>query len=83
MKTEWTKDLGAPDAPKFRQSVVDSKIVLDKLKLICYNMLLESEKSTKTDYDSPSWAFKQADRNGYKRALEKVIELATITLEQV
>lgn len=28
-------------------------------------------------YDSPSWAFQQADRNGYERAMKEIISLLT------
>ena len=27
------------------------------------------------EFDSPSWAYKQADKNGYERALLEIIEL--------
>jgi hypothetical protein len=33
------------------------------------------------DYDSPSWAYKQADRIGYNRALTTVLELINLDKE--
>lgn len=30
------------------------------------------------DYETPSWAFKQADRNGYERAIKEVLDLIDI-----
>jgi hypothetical protein len=27
------------------------------------------------EFDNPSWAYKQADKNGYERALLEIIEL--------
>lgn len=29
----------------------------------------------RTDYDNPAWAYKQADRNGYIRALDEIKSL--------
>ena len=76
MKTKWTQHLGTPEErKKFAESVRNSKFVLDRLQEICYNIIEEAGKSTKADYSKPSWAFYQADRLGYIRALEEVIEL--------
>lgn len=36
-----------------------------------------SKKLSDAEYDSPSWAFKQADSIGYARAVEKVKALLT------
>ena len=33
------------------------------------------------DYDSPSWAYKQADRNGYNRALTEIINILHLDQE--
>lgn len=33
------------------------------------------KETTSTDYDTPSWSHKQADRNGARRALKKVESL--------
>ena len=39
--------------------------------------LIEEDES-ETDYDSPSWAYKQADRNGGRRMLKRVRKLIDI-----
>lgn len=75
MQTKWFQDLPKPEQDRFKQEVLNSKKVLDKLKELCYNLRVESKS---TDYDSPSWAFKQADQNGYNRALDDVIKILTI-----
>jgi hypothetical protein len=41
-------------------------------------MRMESKSS---DYDSPSWAYKQADQNGYNRALNDIIQLLNLKEE--
>jgi hypothetical protein len=35
----------------------------------------EKEKLSKESYESPAWAYKQADFNGYKRAMLEIISL--------
>lgn len=38
--------------------------------------VLERElKEIAPDYDTPSWAYKQADQNGYNRAIRSVLKL--------
>lgn len=39
--------------------------------------LLEEEEFV-PDYDCPSWSHKQADRNGYNRAIRKVKAILTL-----
>jgi hypothetical protein len=36
---------------------------------------LLKKKPSAADYESPSWAYKQAHQNGYNQALEDVIKL--------
>jgi hypothetical protein len=36
---------------------------------------LRSEVRSKASYESPSWAYLQADANGYERAISEVISL--------
>lgn len=62
----------------FKKSLRNSKIVLDKIKNIVYNIRLESEATHSSDYDSASWPYKRADQDGYVRALKLVEQLLTI-----
>lgn len=64
---------------KMKQKVLDSTILLDRLKKILYNMEEGRNRSVLGDYDTPSWSHKQAHLNGESAALRKVIELITIT----
>lgn len=76
LKTVWFSDIRDDTArEQFKQNVVGSKIVLDKLHKIVYNMVISGERVPVDDYDSPSWSHKQADRNGYARALREVLEI--------
>lgn len=78
VKTIWFQDLPAGERDNFKQSVLGSQLVLDKLSKIVYNMVVNGEKVKLTDYDSPSWSHKQADQNGYNRALRDILEIIKI-----
>jgi hypothetical protein len=83
MKTKWFQHLQDPeDRKKFRDSVENSKYVLDRLKEICYNSIQEVEKSSTEDYRKASWAFYQADKVGYVRALRDIISLLQLDPEE-
>ena len=49
------------------------------VKEILEPMLKETPPTA--DYDSPSWAFKQADRIGYNRALTQVLDIINLDKE--
>lgn len=75
MKSQWLGNLKGEEREKFRQTIVNSKIVLDKLNEIVYNMYKDHGSVSFGDYDSPSWSHKQAHTNGYREALLKVLDL--------
>lgn len=73
MKTTWFTHLPRDQQEGFKKQVLSSRDVLERLQ-----KMLEDKKTEvvlSTDYESPSWAYKQADRNGYDRALTEVINL--------
>ncbi len=78
MKTNWYQGLKADERDNFRQEVLRSKKVLDKLAEIVYNMSKYRAEVSFDDYDSPSWSHKQAHTNGYNEAIRQVIELLTL-----
>tara|TARA_Y100001963_G_C6789717_1_gene454806 strand:- start:59 stop:313 length:255 start_codon:yes stop_codon:yes gene_type:complete len=79
IKTEWLKGVNDPkEREKEKKIIENSNFLLDKLKEICYNKLTELENVNKSDYDNPSWAYKQAHVNGEKQAYRSIIELCTI-----
>lgn len=82
MKTVWTQGLKNPtEKEEFEKTVYASKKVLDKLREIVYNKINAVEKTSPEDYKSPSWAYLQADRNGYRRALEEITSILTLDAE--
>jgi hypothetical protein len=74
----WTRGIENKDAKeKFVQALVHDTLVLGRLDEILDTMLDELARSegTHADYDSPSWAYKTADRIGRRRSLMAVKEL--------
>lgn len=73
MKLTWVSHLPKDQQEGFKKQINSAQDILERLQQIL------EDKRTKvvlsTDYDNPSWAYKQADRNGYDRALTEVINL--------
>ena len=59
---------------EFEAFIRNSRGVFERAVQIIESFM-EPPDTTPTDYDSPSWSHKQADKNGYNRALKKVKEL--------
>jgi hypothetical protein len=66
-------DLPKDQQEGFKKQISSSKDVLEKLEKIVKDKIKEVVLTE--DYDNPSWAFKQADRNGYNRALTEVLNI--------
>ena len=80
MKAYWFKECKTKEEKDaVRQSILSNRQSLDRLKEILEPMLKETALTT--DYDSPSWAYKQADRIGYNRALNQVLDLINLDKE--
>lgn len=77
MQAQLVADLKTDEEKRrFKELWDGSRVVLDKLKKICYNRYKEKDelKSSLTDYDNPNWAYRQADLNGYFRAYKEIIK---------
>lgn len=77
MKTSWCSGL-EEDAKKQMKGYFNSSVLLrerlehllkEKIRVRGNNVMELKE------FDKPSWAYKQADRNGYERAMLEIIEL--------
>lgn len=75
MQHLWFSHLPKSEQENFKKLVLGSKKVLDRLQEICYNTIHDGVVPSKGDYDNPSWAYKQADRNGYLRAFQEIHDL--------
>lgn len=80
MKAVWLKDCKTKeDKEKVKQAILSSQESLSRLQKILEPMLRETPPQA--DYDSPSWAYKQADRIGYNRALNQVLDIINLDKE--
>lgn len=75
MHTQWVKGLKGEEKKRRIEEIRSYTNAFEALMEI-----LEEESST-PDYDCPSWSHKQADQNGYNRAIKKVKTLITIKQE--
>ena len=81
MIAEWTHHLKDPDEKeRFRKYVRNNRTILERLTQISkkWEEELEDRELDKDSYDSPAWAYKQADNNGYRRCLRKLQTLLTL-----
>lgn len=83
MITAWTDHLKTEEEKtRFKNSVLGSKIVLERQKQILdqIEVSLEVSANGRKAYENPNWALLQADTIGYLRALKDVRKL--INLDQ-
>lgn len=74
MDHRWIKGLTGEDKAKRKKEVLALRTTLDEIADILEDNLEEGTP----DYDSPSWAYHQADRNGANRKLREVIKFLRI-----
>lgn len=79
MKTRWLKELDEQNTKDIVQLYKESRRIRERFKKMLNDILEEKNhgRTLESMYDSPSWAYIQADRNGYDRAIRDVIELIT------
>lgn len=77
MKAQWFKECKTKEEKdKVKQTIFSNRESLDRLKEILEPMLKDTPPTA--DYDSPSWAYKQADRIGFNRALNQVLDIINL-----
>lgn len=77
MKKTWIVNVNQELAEEIRGNFKSSALVRERLTAILNERIASkrNEVTAKTSYESPSWAFYQADALGYERALNEVISL--------
>ena len=77
MKTSWTKGLEKEAIIDVTQNYKESVVLRKRLIVMLEEKIDVSAKKTRSEagYESPNWAFLQADARGYERALSDVISL--------
>jgi hypothetical protein len=77
MNTTWAKHLPEDRKADFLKTVASSTVALRRLKEILREFddeVTRAEVST-TDYNTPSWAYRQAHRNGQRQAYKQLKDL--------
>lgn len=83
MQTAWTQNLKtSEEKERFQSQVISARPVLERQTQILEELDKASANAilNMSSYDSPSWAYKAADNNGYRRALRAIKTL--INLDQ-
>lgn len=77
MKTVWNKGLNDQQKKELSGEFVGSPVLRQRL-IDLLNEKIETYRAASRDkskYESPSWAYLQADAIGYERALNEVISM--------
>lgn len=77
MKVRWTNGLDEQNTKDIKQLYKESLRIRQRLNQMLVDIIEEKRKgqTLESHYDSPNWAYHQADRVGYERAIRDVIEL--------
>lgn len=79
-KSDWFIDVSGKEKDELIYVLQNNPILIQAFLKILDRMEKEEARSETqlSEYDNPSWAYKQADRNGAKRIISKVRALFTI-----
>lgn len=77
MKNSWTQGLSEQQEQEVRKEYAQSPVLRERLKTLLDAKIAVSDGNaqSKVNYEKPSWAYYQADANGYKRAINEIISL--------
>lgn len=75
----WSKGLSPKEKEDLEYVLRNNKILISAFLKLLDQMEQEEDRAETnlSEYDSPSWSHKQADRNGARRAYRKVKTLFT------
>lgn len=79
MKISWIKGLDEQQKLDITQKYKEAGLVRRRLEKVLRDLIEEKRNGSVSEqlYDSPNWAYQQADRAGYERALRDVISMIT------
>ena len=77
LSIEWFTGIPRERHEEFEKLIRNSTILLRQLTAILdkWEGELDAGESKATDYETPSWSHKQADRNGDRRRIKRLREL--------
>jgi hypothetical protein len=77
LATDWTRNIPQSDPQAkadLETSVLNSTVALGRLKELLQEKDLANVRGV-VDYANASWAYAQADQNGYLRAVREILQL--------
>jgi hypothetical protein len=77
LKTSLLKGFSEDEKQEFKGLFIEAHLLRKRLIEVLEEKRkgVQSERLTKEDYSNTSWAFKQADLNGYERGIIEFISL--------
>jgi hypothetical protein len=75
LNSVWFHGVKNEDRQRRADLVLSGHIVLDLLEVIVTSKLAELEQTSLKDYETPNWAFKEADRHGQVRSYKQMLEI--------
>lgn len=73
--SKWYSHIkGGEEIEEFKQRIKLATPVLQRLKKISEEKLAAANANHTNQYDQAAWAYKQADLNGYNRAMKELIK---------
>jgi hypothetical protein len=77
MKTIWIKGLDSQQEIEMKRDFTAAAHLRKRLEVILIEKYKANQQETrnKAGYESPSWAYFQADSRGYERAIFEIISL--------
>lgn len=73
MYSKWFSHIkDEEEKTEFQQRIILAAPVLERLKKIIDEKLSQANANSTTQYDQAAWAYKQADLNGYNRAVNDI-----------
>lgn len=76
--SKWKENLPKELQTNVVQLLKSNSTLIDTLKTILAKEYEAELRSPRMEYSNANWALLQADKNGYKRAIENFINLLTI-----
>lgn len=70
--TQWLKGLPPDEADQLEKTIRNSVTTLLRLDAILNEKEEAALRDTVADYETASWAYRQADNNGYRRCLREI-----------
>lgn len=84
MKQSWTLGLEKQAQIDIEQNFKESSVMRRRLVQLLLDRIESSAKEgrSKDLYNSPNWTYLQADKRGYERAMQEVIDLISTNVSK-